>query len=501
MKKVNLDLETLVVNPSIYKKSGKNVIVEFDKCFNTDKTNLNLFLITKSAYSKKLDEICRYANVFFKYYDQDKEFLTALLIVKYNIDNINIHYSVAMFMKDIAELLFTDSVISKIFKMVDDYYELDLTPNDDIKNIDMHALQFSNDHGKALMALAVAYKLTIPVVCHYYAIYSDKLSIINKARGIKNAMTIKDFLYNIFLSYFPLFQGDSNLYNKLVATAQTHINNTTNSDKVLWNRQKNKKNTPTIYTDKLVSAAVVDLLTKAIFKKNLIYLIQVALPFQIKQLLMGKDKFEYSDISTFAKADELSGLEKMEANSAKISDLDVVLSKLNIDKTIRKIQNKYNIDITKDEIEFYTDNLKDFKFSEIVLQFFSNYFSGFYDLKSINKRNYIRLLIIFKKIMSKMGFVYIHQIMTGNISKEIKRRKVSTKQLKKLESSKRFQKLMKSYSMGIEEDKNSIISVIALLINTPVQYVDYDHPEHLGEDINVDFDIIADEYMRFIKML
>ena len=183
MKKVDIDSEILFVKPAIYKKSGKNVVVEFDKCFDEDKTNLNTFTITKSAYSKKLDEICRYCNVFFKYYDPDKEFITSLLIVKYNIDNINIYYSLRTFMSDIAELLLTDSIIKKIFKMVDDYYEIDLSPTDEIKNLDLHALQFMNEHGKALMALSIAYRLTIPVVCHYYALNAEKMNELNVARG------------------------------------------------------------------------------------------------------------------------------------------------------------------------------------------------------------------------------------------------------------------------------------------------------------------------------
>lgn len=91
--------------------------------------------------------------------------------------------------------------------------------------------------------------------------------------------------------------------------------------------------------------------------------------------------------------------------------------------------------------------------------------------------------------------------MTGNLSKNIKRRKVSTKQLDKIEESRRFQKLMENYSMAMEKDKNSIMTNIAALINTPVEFVDYAYPDRLGEDIRAEFDIIADEYMRFIKML
>ena len=74
-------------------------------------------------------------------------------------------------MSDICNYLLTDSIVQKINQMVDDYYDIDLSPSDSLKNIDLHALQFMNDHGKSIMALSIAYKLTIPVVCHYYAIF------------------------------------------------------------------------------------------------------------------------------------------------------------------------------------------------------------------------------------------------------------------------------------------------------------------------------------------
>ena len=501
MKLYDIDSEREVIHPAIYKKDGKNVTVSFDKCFNVDNIDsLNTFLITKTAYSKNLDSICRYSNIFFKEYDQDKEFLSALLVIKYQIDNKTIQYPASSFMSDICEYLLSDSIIKKIFRMIDDYYCIDLSPTDEVKNLDLHALQFMNDHGKAMMGLSIAYKLTIPIICHYYAINSEVMAEMNKIKKLP-ALTIKNYLYQMFISFFPLFQGESELFNKLVVTVNSHLTATKNSEKVLWARARNKKITPTIYADKLVEAVVVDLLPKSIFSKNLIFLIQVAIPYQIRTILLAKDKYDYSDISMSIKSDELSGLEKMETNSARISDLDIIIASLNIDKTIKKIEKDYDIHPDKEEINYYKEKLGNFLFSDIVLQFFSRYFGGYYDLKSISRKNYIRLLIVFKHIMESMGFVYIHQIMTGNLSKLVKRRKISNKQLKKIEKSKRFMKLMEQYSHGINPDNNPIIRNIAMLINTPIEYCDYNRQNMEGELINADIEIVSDEYIRFLKMI
>ena len=502
--KINIDSENLKLKETYYKKSGKHIVVEFDKCFNVDGNNLNLFMITKNAYSKKADVICRYSNVFFNYYDKDKEFLTALLNIKYQIDSKTMGYYLQTFISDVIEYLLSDSIVNKINKMVDDFYSIDLTPTKEIKELyGPNALQFMNEHGKSIMALAVAYKLTIPVVSHYYAVKSEEMSQIYKHKGEK-MLTNKNYLYKVFVKYFPLFENDSDIFNKLAITANSHITSTQSSDKIMWSRAEYKNITPTIHLNRLIASIIVDLIPKAIFGKNIIFLIQTALPEQIKNMLIQKDKYEYYEPSMVAKGEELSGIEKLEINSAKISDLDIILAKLNISSTIKKIKKLFNIkDWDSDEINFYKKNLKTACFNELILQFFSNYFGGFYDLTSISRKDYIKLVIVFKHIMHNVGFRYIQHIMTGNVSSKIKRRKISTKQLKKIKNSYHFKQIMRDYDMSISDDdeNNPIIRNIALLINTPVELVDYKMKDKLGVDIQVNVDIVSDEYLRFIKML
>ena len=502
-KILNIDSSSLVIKNPIYIKAQKSIYITFDKIFNKlpgVNINLNQFNITKAAYNKNSDDICKYSNIFLKYYDEDNEFLSALMTMKYQIDSKSLNYTEDILKSDILEYLLTDSIIEKIYRMVDDYYSIDLTPSKKLKDMSPHALQFCNEHGKTLMALAIAYKLTIPLLCHFYSMKSDKLAEI-AINTNKKEPTIKKFLYRIFASYIPLFENGFDMFTKLVMIANSHLTVTKNSEKVMWNRAINRKITTTTCVNELTTSIIVDLIPKAIFKKNIIYLIQVAIPQQIRMILIAKDQYEYCDISMVAKNDELSGLEKMEANSAKISDLDVIISKLNIEDGIKRIKKKYDIKISKEEIKYYKKHLHSFAFEEIILQFFAKYFGGIYDLKSISRKDYIKLVIIFKKTMTSMGFIYIHQIMTGNISSTIKKRRISSKQLKKIESSYKFQKVMEKYSMGMDLDSNSIIKVIAALINTPIEYVDFSHPDRLNQNIIADADIVADEYLRFIQML
>jgi hypothetical protein len=357
-----------------------------------------------------------------------------------------------------------------------------------------------NEHGKSLMALAVAYKLTIPIVCHYYAVKIDELIEISKARDEK-PLGNKEYLYKIFISYFPLFQKDADLFNKLAVSVNSHLTNSL-YEKVMWNRAKNKGITPTIQLNKLLLSIVVDLIPKAVFGKNIIFLLQVSIPEQIKNALIQKDKYEYYSISVASKGEELSGLEKLESNAARISDLDIIISKINITDTLEKLRKKFGVkDWDHEELQFYKKNMKTCVFSELVLQFFAKYFGGYYDLQSIGKKNYIKLVVIFKKVMYNIGFRYIQHIMTGNVSKKIKRRRLSTKQLKKIENDYRFQKVLELYNMSVTDENNPILRNVAMLINTPMTLVDYSMKDRLGEDIQVDIPIVVDEFLRFVEMI
>ena len=93
------------------------------------------------------------------------------------------------------------------------------------------------------------------------------------------------------------------------------------------------------------------------------------------------------------KTDEISTLEKIEANSARISDLDIIIASLNVKDAIKKIENEFKICVSNEEIDYIRRIFTSFAFSDIILQFFAKYTGGFYDLKSISKRDYIHLMV------------------------------------------------------------------------------------------------------------
>lgn len=500
-RRVNIDTIKPDKLKGLVRRSGTNIVIEFDKFYSVNYDNLNLFRLPKRAFAKNLDDICKYINVFIEYYDQDSEYITSILQMKFLVDKENMVFGLDDFIARLNSHVLTETMIQKIWDCVNEQYSMNLTTNDAIAEANAHAMQFDNQHAKSLLAISMACKLTIPLICHYY--YKRGLEAINAARRLsEKEMSFKDFLCSIFVSYFKLFQHDSNLYNKLYATVKNHIQRTIRPDAQMWHRAQNKFITPTVQACKVMEMVLTDLVPKYVFNKNCITLNHTSIPDNIKHVLIGKDKYDYFEMSTMPGDEELSGLEKLETNSAKMSDFDITISKVNIDQTIKRLKKQYEIKTPKEEIKFYKDNIKTFHFSNLISQFFANDFGGYYDLENIEKKDYFKLVIIFKTILGASGFTYLQHLVTGNISSKIKRRRINNKQMEKIKNSSRYQRVISQYSMFVDDsDDNPILATISTLINTPIEFIDYERKNDLGREIIIDADIVADEYLRLVESM
>lgn len=481
-------------------KKESGIVYQFDNFFESlnGNTNLNRFVISRAAYFNKVDHYCKYINFFIKFYDPDKEYLTNLIKIKYQVDSNLLSYPINSFISDVIEYILSDSMIDKINSMVEDEYAIDLSADGSIdEGVDLHALQFTNEHAKSIYAISVACKLTLPILSHYYKVRQHEMIKAAKTLG-KKELSIPSYFYAIFLKYFPLFQKDVQLVNKLYVTATLYMNR---QDTGMVERAENKAITKHIQINNSLMTIITELLPKYDFNQNAIKMNHVAFPSIIYNAMNAKDPHVYYEVSMNSSGDEMSGLDTLESNAIKTSDLDFMLNKINIETVIKSLIKRHGLDITKDEIKFYKKNMKFNYFFPKILQFFSSEFGGYYDLRSISKTDFVKLVIIFKHVMTEMGFRYIQHLFTGNLSTKISGRRITSKQMEKIERSPRYQRILKEYSFTIDDpNKNHILDTIAVMFNTPLQYIDYHNVKHNGKDIEIEPDIVADEYLRFIGL-
>lgn len=180
---------------------GKIFLCHFDKIFQEEKLfRFNKFYIRKGSYENQLDIITDYTNFFIANYDSDNELISAYLKIKFAIDEDKLFNESNMdaFISFIYEIMFTDTIIEKIIRMVEENYLDDIeTDSDDKKrkyqkNEKKHleSLEFTNQHIKILLAISFAMKIMCPAMLHYHAI---------------NTIKIEKDSDNIFRFYKPLF--------------------------------------------------------------------------------------------------------------------------------------------------------------------------------------------------------------------------------------------------------------------------------------------------------
>lgn len=469
---------------------GKLVIIPFDKIFKQDIGAIKTFVIKKDSYVKRLGDIVHYINYFITFYDKNHELLLLYLKLKYIIDNKETRIkSPTAFIKMIYSILFTKSMQRKISDMVEDNYYIDLTSQDGKKYAEQ--LEFTNEHAKIMMKISMSMKIMVPIIFHYINSYN-----LNK----------KVPLFNFYEPLFDLYSEDVDIYNKLWITVQAKVKNNVSRNRPLWKQREILGIDPLTYADTLLKKNIIsETMFKYRFNKNIISLNSVVIDNQLGFFIIEQYSHTLVELSGKKDSEGLSGLDKLEMNSYKIDESLVILSNINIKQTIKKISKSMNIDIPKEEIRYYRDHHKISKTQvQLVYYYYARYFGGYRDLNLLTRKQYLKLLVLLKRKLQFQGLIYLPQILTANVEKLNRRTIQNAKFLMKIENSAIYQDLVNEKFSTLEELKKSnlILNLLSTLINTTFTIVDYDHPDKLGEPLEIDNqDILSDEFLTFLNQI
>ena len=485
---IHVDRWNYNAEEAIVQFNGKIMVVRFDNVFNIS-DELNNFFIIKDIYVKKLDLITKYINYFITFYDTDNEFVTAYYKLKFLIDNKERVKKMGEkgFIKAIYDLLMTPSMIAKIKKMVDDNYTIKLSSDNGKKY--NKSLEFNDDHGKILLMISTSIKMMIPLITHF-----------SNSRKIK-----KPDYFKFFERLFDLFDKEINIYNKLYLTIQTRVLRNYNINKVTW-QQKEILNgfDPSEFIDIILKdRIIVDALFKYKFDESVHSFNIAVINNQLKFFLQDKYEFIPKLIGYEKDMDGLSSIDKLVMNMSKIDESLIILSEINIKNTINKIKTRFNISIDKDELNFYMKNHRINKFlMQLVHAYYAKFFEGYNDLLMLTKSQYIELLIILKKKLIYDGFVFLPQIITGNIQSRLNSRVIqNNKFISRIESSALYKELLEDKFAAVIELKgeNIIINLLSNIINTKFTFVDYVMENKLDEVIDINQNTLSDEFLKFLS--
>ena len=491
---------------NIVKPDGKLMIIPFDKLFKREYIeSINTFIIKKDSYVKRLNNIikkdkntniksieygiCHYINYFLKFYDTNYEILFAYIKLKYLIDNKSTSIKLNAFIKLIYSILFTDSIISKISNMVEDNYYIEVSKKTDKKYNE--AMKFTTEHAKIMMKISMSMKLMVPVMFHY--INSNNLG------------KDKNYIFLFYQDLFNLYDKDVDIYNKLYMSTLAKVNFVYTKNKGIWEQREIFGTDPLLYINVLLKDKIIsETMFKYTFNKNIISFNSVVLDKQLGYFLIEPYDYTPIELSNLKDSEGLSGLDKLEMNSSKIDESLIILSSINIKKTIKKIKKQININITKEELQFYKKHFKFNKFQvQLIFYNYAKYFGGYRDLNLLTRTQFLELMILLKKKLQILGNIYLPQILSANITKLNSRTIQNSKFLSKIENSSTYQVLIKEKFNTLEElnKSNLILKILSTAINSTFTYVDYDNKDKLNQQIEINEDVLSDEILSLLNQI
>ena len=477
----------------------------------------------------------------------------------------------------IYTFMFTPTIVSKIKQMVDDNYIDDIECTDEtkkkyVKNDRKHleSLEFTNIHIKILLAISFGMKIMSPCLFHY--LYINKMKIesgsdiiyrfykrLFKIFGIGNTYDHFDDIghlleenidpavlknmheagevyvdyddmghpfytdFNTPPTYYRL--SEINMYNKLFVYVKTKVQESNANNQVMFEQREifgvDLYSVIRQFTNKvIISENVVkykfnsewDSKQKK-FRENIIGFNKTIIKYQLSYFLKDQYSKTLTEVSTVKNAEGLSGVDKMLMNMTKVDEGAILNVDLNIETTIKKIRQMYDVEVTEDEIAFY---MKHHNPSDIQVDFvrdcYAKLFGGYRDLKALTKRQYIELLIILKKmLMFELGFelydgeIYsaaLPYLLTGNLTDKVNNRIIRNNGFsEELNDNYMYQELLNDkYADLLTYIKpDLIIQRISSFVNTKFTYVDYDNRESLGKYIECTREQVADNILFVLK--
>jgi hypothetical protein len=568
----------------IVEKDGKLFVCHFDRLFGHSNklSTYNRFLIGKESYINQLDIITSYINFFINNYDCDNELVTGYLKCKFAIDKNHQFGEEEMnsYIDFLYEVLFTETMVSKIVQLVEENYLDDIETSDEdkkkyVKNEKKHleSLEFTNQHIKILLEISFGMKIMAPCLFHYIQMnhikiekdsdiifrfyqrlfklfgYANTWEICNSSgevlqEGIseEDAKKMIDdkwleptIIGNDKHYYFTNDDGELcyltrtqiNVYNKLYVYVKA---------KVL---ESNANNAPIFAQREIFGIdvfSVVNMFTKKVlisenmvkykfnehwdekqkkYKENIVGFNKTIIKFQISYFLKEQYSKTITEVTNTKNSEGLSGSDKMLMNQNKLDEGSVIMSDLNIELTIKRIQRRIDVPISNDEIEYYLQNHHPSKLQiQLVYAYYTKYFGTYRDLNLLTRKQYIILLLLLKKKLlidlgyeedeaGKIHYACLPYILTGNLSDKVNTRIIrNNKFIAKIEESYMYQDLIHNKYNLLECIKpDAILSLLSQIINTRFTYVTYEYQELTGTEISYNEDKISDELLFFLSCL
>lgn len=515
---------------NIFIEKNKNIIIHFDELLNNpDFKNYNTFVLgvgKKRVYSLFAKSMCDANNKILKC-DKDitNRFVSAYFGIKKAIDDglfakidsnedLNRYGSEAKrdfgkydaFVQFMVSNLFTRPFVELVKKYVQDNYK------DDKKNEDIDTskfvpgMTFTTEQLKMIIEVSILSRFAIPLCTHYIYINSDK------------RIKVYSFIHMVIDTLFKIVVVDTstnNLIDKLYTFVASAVKATEPSNKPIWDKFPMYNETRESIIEDLVEKIITTIVPK-FEMKNPIQLISVVARDSVGRFkIRAKNPFDCYRINDSDKSaddeDKLSETDIFDMYYRVTDENITVLNRYANDDAIEVICRRNDVQITREEYEYYMQNYKLHNFTVMaVSNIFARFFSGAANVRSCTFSQFVKLIIVLVHKMRDLGINYLPYFLTANRESYSYTKMPSSTVMKELKSNIDYNQLIDmkyryihsvfELKAGQIEDKNPILDTIVGLIHNNYIYNEYNYSQN-GKLIEINEENIIEDVLKMYKMM
>ncbi len=161
----------------------------------------------------------------------------------------------------------------------------------------------------------------------------------------------------------------------------------------------------------------------------------------------------------------------------------------------------------EDEIQYYINRLEDNGSDTIINGFqknlifnlFYKYFGDPVSINSINKIDYVKLMMAASKELLINNMKVLPYIISSRVKRLQGKKTISKREMARLEASPTFQQIRQKYKS--EKIEKQILSIIATILSSEFVIIDYYDEDLDGKEIECPPDVIVEEVCMYINLI
>ena len=447
------------------------------------------------------DHCTNYINYFEAFYDDQLQLLNLYAQLKYHMDCQTEEYTLEMFLHDLWKYFINPHASYQaqylnfcIDKMNNEQYNLELN----YKNNKSPVLEYTDFHAKVLLKISIMQNIMIPLLSHF--IVKKKLPSTEVKNVILKAF---DLLFQVTKMIYKI-----DLISKIHETTFSNVSKNTVANSVLWDMQNIRGRNSTTHSIETVENIIMQIIPKYTYDKNIIRFNYSAIKREIK-FRVTDVPYEYSFVvlsSSIRDDDNNSECDKFEAHAAKLNESILIQTLVNCKTTMKRIEIKYG-PFDEREILFYREQMTrngrlvvNTLQKTMVSYLFAKEFEDPQSARIVNIRDYIILIIAARRLLSSYNLFQLPYMIGGRVNRIVSRKNINKRELQKIMQSRFYPLIHEKYNNEkIEQD--IILGLIAQILSSEFQTIDYYNREQNGLNINVIPDIVSEEVCQFILLI